>query len=73
MKRILPEYGIEVVEIPRKQLDGLEISASRVRACLKAGDFETIEQMVPPSTLRFLRSERGQQIAEKLRQETDNR
>ena len=72
MKRILPEYGIEVVEIPRKQLDGLEISASRVRACLKEGDFDAIGQMVPPSTLRFLRSERGQQIAEKLRQETDN-
>ena len=72
MKRILPEYGIEVVEIPRKQLDGLEISASRVRACLKEGDFDAIGQMVPSSTLRFLRSERGQQIAEKLRQETDN-
>lgn len=72
MKCILPEYGIEVVEIPRKQLDGLEISASRVRACLKAGDFDAIGQMVPSSTLRFLRSERGQQIAEKLRQETDN-
>lgn len=72
MNRILPEYGIEVVEIPRKQLDGLEISASRVRACLKEGDFDAIGQMVPSSTLRFLRSERGQQIAEKLRQETDN-
>ena len=72
MKCILPEYGIEVVEIPRKQLDGVEISASRVRACLKAGDFDAIGQMVPSSTLRFLRSERGQQIAEKLRQETDN-
>ena len=72
MKCILPEYGIEVVEIPRKQLDGVEISASRVRACLKAGDFDAIGQMGPSSTLRFLRSERGQQIAEKLRQETDN-
>ena len=72
MKCILPEYGIEVVEIPRKQLNGVEISASRVRACLKEGDFDAIGQMVPSSTLRFLRSERGQQIAEKLRQETDN-
>ncbi len=71
MKRVLGEYGIEVVEIPRKKLDGREISASRVRACLREGDYEAIEKMVPPSTWRFLRSEEGQAIAEKLRQEAD--
>ncbi len=71
MKRVLGEYGIEVVEIQRKKLDGLEISASRVRECLKAGDYEAIGKMVPPSTLRFLRSAEGQAIAAKLRQEAD--
>lgn len=39
MKRILPEYGIEVVEIPRKQLDGLEISASQGARVPEGGGF----------------------------------
>ena len=40
MKEILGEYGIEVVEILRKKEDGVEISASRVRACMVEGDYE---------------------------------
>lgn len=70
MKRVLSEYGIEVVEIQRKKLDGLEISASKVRECLKAGDYHTLGKMVPPSTLHFLLSEEGQAIVQKMRQET---
>lgn len=38
MKQVLGEYGIEVVEIPRRQLDGVEISASSVRERMKARD-----------------------------------
>ena len=54
MKRILPEYGIELIEIPR-QTDGEEvISASRVRALLEKKDFEGIEKLVPKSTYEYL-------------------
>lgn len=46
MKRMLPKFGIEVIEIERKE----GISASRVRELLKNGDIESIKTLVPRST-----------------------
>ena len=54
MKRILPRYGIEFCEIPRKVFGEEIISASSVRAALQVGDFEKIKQLVPDSTLNYL-------------------
>ncbi|MBO4563550.1 MAG: [citrate (pro-3S)-lyase] ligase, partial [Clostridia bacterium] len=50
MKKLLPAYGIEVVEIAR--LGG--ISASRVREALKDRDARTIEELVPASSLPYI-------------------
>lgn len=56
MKTILPEYGIEVVEIPRVTVDGGQtISASAVRKALQEGDRELVESMLPESTIEYLR------------------
>lgn len=58
MRRILPEYGIEFVEIPRTtdgQEEGTVISASRVRDLLEKRDFDAIKPLVPESTLRYLK------------------
>lgn len=66
MKAILSQYGIEVVEIERKKQDELAISASRVRECMMRGDYQTIEKMVPRSTLRYLLSPQGKEIAKSL-------
>ena len=49
MKRILPETGIELVEIPRKELNGKLISASLVRECLEYQDLEMVEKLIPES------------------------
>ena len=46
MKELLPEKGIELVEIPR--LAG--ISASRVRALIKEGRIEEVGEFVPETT-----------------------
>ena len=54
MKRILPEYGIEFIEIPRKKEGEEVISASRVRTLLEEGDFERIKYLVPETTFRYL-------------------
>ena len=54
MYRILPEYGIEFIEIPRKERDGEAISASRVRALLEKKDFNEIKSLVPECTFRYL-------------------
>jgi len=55
MKKLLPEYGCDVVEIPRLEKDGGAVSASRVRKFLKDGNFEEIRKIVPAATFRYLR------------------
>ena len=54
MKQHLPRYGVEVVEIPRREVSGEAVSASRVRALLAQGDFEGIRPLVPDGTYEFL-------------------
>ena len=55
MKRILPRYGIEFCEIPRKVLGEEIISASKVREALHVGDFDKIKTLVPATTYEYLR------------------
>jgi [citrate (pro-3S)-lyase] ligase len=47
---------IEVVEIERRTVDGVPISASEVRSLLAVDDFERIARLVPPATVALLRS-----------------
>ena len=62
MKKILPRYGIEFHEIPRKAFGEEIISASKVRAALQIGDFDRIKKLVPSSTFRYLRGGRPARI-----------
>ena len=55
MKELLPRHGVEFCEIPRKNFGDEPISASSVRAALKAGDFDKIKNLVPETTLLYLR------------------
>ena len=55
MKRILPRYGVEFCEIPRREISDEPISASSVREALKRGDFDKIKNLVPTTTLLYLR------------------
>jgi len=54
MRRVLPRYGIEFVEIPRKKEGNEVISASRVRALLEEGAFDKIKEVVPEVTYCYL-------------------
>lgn len=55
MKQILPAYGVEVEEMPRKTTkDGNVISANTVRKLLMQDRMEDIGQYVPKSTLDYL-------------------
>lgn len=56
MKKILPSFGVEFKIIPRKESDGMVISASRVRKYLNEGDFDEIAKIVPETTLEFLKA-----------------
>ena len=56
MKRILPEYHVDVVEIPRKELEGNVISASMVRKYMEEGALDRVHELVPESTVDVCRS-----------------
>ena len=55
MKEILPQYGIELKEIPRKEDDGEPISASRVRRYLQNNEWGKIHKIVPETTFNYLK------------------
>lgn len=58
MHRILPEYGIDVVEIPRVSNEtGEIISASKVRKYLQENNTEALQSMLPNTTLEYLLKE----------------
>lgn len=56
MKKILPNYKIEFYEIPRcSNNKGETISASLVRKLLETKQFDEISELVPESTLNYLK------------------
>lgn len=63
----LPKAGIRFVEIPRALASGTVISASTVRAKLKAGDFQSLQSLVPQSTLDYLCSPEAEPVLEAIR------
>ena len=50
MKELLPEHGIEFIEIHRLA----EISAGKVRSLINSGEYEKIKDMVPQSTYEVI-------------------
>lgn len=62
LKKIMPIYNVEVVEIEREKYNEEYISASKVRKLLCAGRMDVIEKIVPQSTWQFLNSDRGRDI-----------
>jgi [citrate (pro-3S)-lyase] ligase len=56
MKVLLPSWGIEVREIKRFGWGGAPVSAGRVRKLLAQGRLEEIVELVPPSTMKYLRN-----------------
>lgn len=55
MKRILPNYGIEVEEIKRLETDQGIISASAVRKWIKEDNWEAVKKFVPAAVYSRLR------------------
>lgn len=56
MKKILPQYEVEFVEIPRATTsDKVVINATLVRKMLQEGNFIEMEQLVPQTTIAILK------------------
>ena len=67
MRRILPDYGIETVQLERLQAGEEAVSAWRVREALRREAYEELRRLVPKSTLDFLLSAAAGEIREKLK------
>lgn len=67
LKNILPKYGVEVIEIKRKEQNSMPISASRVREHIRENQMEKILNLVPKVTYDFLNTEKGKEIVEKIK------
>ncbi len=70
MLSILPEYQIEVLEMPRISVQGSIVSASRVRELIRQEGWEEIRTLVPDTTYQFLRSSEAAPIIEKIQAST---
>lgn len=68
MRELLPGYGLEFREIPRKESDGRPVSASQVRVLLDAGDWTAAAALCPPRVRWYLM---GDVAAAALRRELD--
>lgn len=67
LQKILPEHGVQLLKIERRQSNGEWISASRVRDLLKSESLHEVQGLVPESTWNFLNSAEGSIIIEKLK------
>lgn len=54
LKTNLSKQGIEVVEVPRLEVEGQPVSASEVRHLLDEGNLEKVKRLVPAETFNFL-------------------
>ena len=68
MQQKLPEHGIECVVIPRQSRGNQIISASKVRQCIKTGDFAQVQKMVPVSTYDYFMSDAAQPVISRIQQ-----
>ena len=55
MKASLPQYGVQVLEIPRLESGDEAISASRVRALLREQQWDAVAAICPSTTVDYLR------------------
>lgn len=62
MKRILSQRGIEFIEIPRVEVNGEIVSASRTRKYMECGEYEKAFHLLPETTISFLK---GHKMTEK--------
>ncbi len=66
MKNKLPEKGIQLIEVPRVENNGRPISASLIREKIKAGEIDHITELVPQSTLSYLKSPQAREVIERI-------
>ncbi len=69
LRQTLPAYGVELRILPRREIGGAAVSASRVRALLGGGRTEQALALVPECTARYLASEEARGVLQRLAEE----
>lgn len=67
LKSVLPKCGVELIEIERVKFDEYYISASKVRELIKIGELEKVKEIVPEVTWKFLNSQSGKEVTERIK------
>lgn len=67
LSEILPEKGIKLVELKRKEIYAQPVSASRIRCLLAKGKIAEACELAPTSTAAFLRSSEASSIIQKIK------
>ena len=67
LHEIMPKYGVQLIEIERKKYSGGYISASIVRELIKNNKLAEVEEIVTEATWRFLNSDEGKEIIERIK------
>lgn len=66
MSKELQTIGVEHIVIPRKEEEGVFISASRVRLMLQEGRITEAKKFLPETTYNYLFTEAGQRVIKKI-------
>jgi [citrate (pro-3S)-lyase] ligase len=67
MEKLLPSRGIEFIEVERKEIDGMPVSASTVRECIRDDRWDLLKKLVPETTLEFLLSEEACPVIKRIK------
>lgn len=70
MRNIFPKYGLKIVEVPRIEVNGEIISASKVRQAIREDNWQLVKRMVPKTTYEYLVSESAIPIIDRIKKTT---
>ena len=65
----LPKVGIECIVIRRMERDGVPISASRVRECMREGNRAFVKAFVPLTTFDYFLEPEAKASIDRIRKE----
>lgn len=65
--KFFPKFGIEVIVVPRKEIEERAISATEVRKILASEDIGKLKLLVPKTTYDFLISDSAKEIIKKIK------
>ena len=71
MAEQLPAQGLECVIIPRLEVGGLPVSASRVRQLIHDGYFDAIRELTTPVVFGYFSTEAGKAASQRIREAAD--